>query len=118
MISFRTKKTQAKYDKYLKEKFDFRCICCLQDMKIAEYKHWVLLKNKFPYDAVYKNHNMLVVKRHIKTLSEQTPEEQAEFNKIVDEKKDEAKHQLLMLNAEVRRTIPEHLHFHLVDYLT
>lgn len=118
MISYRTKKTQDKYDKYLKEKYNFRCILCIQDMKIKEYDHWILLKNKFPYDAYYKNHRLLATKRHIKYLSELTREEQAEFNKLIDKNEGEIKYQLKMFNAEERRSIPRHLHFHLMDYLT
>ena len=51
-MTLRTNQTEKIYQKYLKEKYDGVCIFCAKDLLIKEYKYWILLKNRFPYNKI------------------------------------------------------------------
>ena len=61
-MTLRTKITQQKYKEFLEEggALDF------SDWKnrlIKEYKHWRLIRNWFPYDAITVKNDILITKR-------------------------------------------------------
>lgn len=108
--TLRTKKTQKEYMAYLEEQYDQSCIFCAKDMLIKEYDLWILVKNKFPYDKVFKDHYMLATKRHVEELYQLTDEEHQELDKLFDI----IPHNQAILNRRSDRSIPRHFHLHLV----
>ena len=108
--TLRTEKMQKEYMRYLDAHYDGKCIFCARDMLVKEYEYWVLVKNRFPYDRVYKNHLMLATKRHVEELYELTEEEHAELDKLFDE----IPHNQAILNRRADRSVPRHFHLHLV----
>jgi diadenosine tetraphosphate (Ap4A) HIT family hydrolase len=79
---------------------------------VKEYEQWRIINNRFPYDRVATVSHMIVPKRHT-TESGLTPDEQAEFTRI----KDEYLHQeydFFIEAAHHKKTIPAHLHIHLI----
>ncbi len=108
--TLRTPKNQKRYMKYLDEQYDQSCIFCAKDLIVREYKYWILVKNKFPYDKVFKNHNMLATRRHVEELYELTDEEHQELDRLFDE----IPHNQAILNKRADRSIPRHFHLHLV----
>ena len=81
---------------------------------IQTFEHWILMKNKFPYDRYFTKSDMLVTKRHVPddNLSEA---EEAELMHL--------KHQVLCSDYDsiiehmsLNKSIPEHTHLHLVEY--
>ena len=107
----RTTKNEENYFNHLKQAGD-DCIFCKKDLLIKEYKHWILLKNKFPYDLVAKKHDMLAPTRHVEKIGECTTEELIELKKIVKELT--PKYDCLLDNFPKKKTIPLHYHFHLL----
>lgn len=109
-VTLRTPENQKRYMEFLKNKYQGNCIFCAKDLLVKEFDLWILLKNRFPYDRVYKNHYLLAPKRHVEELYQLTPEEHTELDKIFDE----IPHNQVILNRRSDRSIPRHFHFHLV----
>lgn len=108
--TLRTPKTQKKYMDYLSNDYTGNCIFCAKELLVKEYKYWLLIKNRFPYDKVYTNHLLLAPKRHVAELYEITEAEHQELDKLFDE----IPHNQVILNKRADRSIPRHFHFHLV----
>lgn len=108
--TLRTSKTQKEYMSFLQANYDGKCIFCARDLLVKEYKYWILVKNRFPYDRVYEKHCMLATKRHVEELYELTHDEHMELDTLFDE----IEHNQVILNRRANRSIPRHFHVHLV----
>jgi len=79
---------------------------------LEEFTHWRIIDNRFPYDKISSVHHMLVTKRHIveKDLS---VEERDELLHLKDNYLGQKyEHMLEALTSQ--KSIPKHLHFHLL----
>lgn len=110
--SFRTAKTEAKYQKELQSLKG--CFICRRDLLIKEYKHWIIVGNRYPYDAVAQTHHMIAPKRHISKHEELSLEELSELNQIREKNADT--YDFEMFNLPHRQTHPPHFHIHLIKY--
>ncbi len=81
---------------------------------IRNYTYWYIIPNLFPYDAVTSVHDMLVPHRIFSTMSECNQEERQEYEKIIDELEKEKYYDAIIKNFSKIRSIPRHLHLHLV----
>jgi hypothetical protein len=81
---------------------------------IKEFKHWVIIKNEFPYDAIAKTSHMLSTKREVafdwNLLNE---EEIKEFNELKNNYIKE-NYEVLWENLPKGQTQPGHFHLHLL----
>ena len=109
-MTFRKTKTEEKYQNFLKNKYNGHCIFCREDDKISEFNHWILVENTFPYDRIAESHTMLATKRHISDLNQMSFQEQKELNMLLDS----LTYDMCILNNEQQRSVPDHLHFHLI----
>jgi len=109
-MTLRSKKLEKIYQDYLKNDYDYKCIFCSRDMIIEEFNHWILLKNKFPYNKVFKNHCLLSPKAHIKEFKDLYKDEITELNELLEE----LDYDMCILNKKKKRSVPEHFHYHLV----
>jgi len=112
--TLRTKTTDMAYAEHRRNNPDPPCILCDQDLLIKEYKYWVLLKNRYPYDAVAKRSSMLTTRRHIMYEKELTHEEYQEYLEIKAELFKE--YSCVIENAPKNKTIPMHAHYHFLEY--
>lgn len=81
---------------------------------VKEFKNWVILENKFPYDRVATVNHIIVTKREVVSdWSLLTQEEREEFEKI---KADYLmnKYDALLENFPSAQTMPGHFHLHLL----
>ena len=111
MISLRKKKSEKFYQEDVPEK---GCFCCGWDMLVKEYKHWVVLNNKYPYDAIASKHDLICPKRHIVSRDELTTVELAELREI--RKLNEKIYDFEMWSYPHRQTHPVHYHIHLIKF--
>ena len=114
--TLRLPKTQSSYVKYLENEYDGSCIFCakkellpITDIERAA-KDWIVVKNKFPYDKIFKNHIMIAPSRHVGDVWELTDDERKQLDMLLDKKK----YTMCILNKRESRSIPQHLHYHLV----
>jgi diadenosine tetraphosphate (Ap4A) HIT family hydrolase len=111
MLSLRTKKSEEFYQKDVQQA---GCFICGFDLLVKEYKKWVILENKYPYDAISNKHHLLCPKRHIATREEMTVDELDELKVIRKETGD--LYDFEQWNYPRRQTHPIHFHYHLIKF--
>lgn len=108
MISLRTPETEERYQR--ERKHTKGCFICKRDLFVREFKHWVIVENRWMYDAIAKVNHVLAPKRHIQKMSQLNREEQKEYFELMDTLKD---YHFVMFNFPERQSHKSHLHFHL-----
>ncbi len=112
MKSLRTRISQVEYDNYVKSKpAEAPCELCGREA-MTSFKFWKIILNRFPYDRIADHHTMLVPIRHIteKELSEE------EYRELVSIKESQLNEYRYIIEATpITKSIPLHLHFHLVN---
>jgi len=114
-LLLRTEKTAQAYEDYIKARdSQSGCPLCDSDEILKEFDHWLLMHNKFPYDRYFAKSDMLVPKRHI-TEGQLNDAERLEF---VELKQNVlyTEYDSIIEHFPAQKSIPEHLHFHLVQY--
>lgn len=112
MASFRTPEAEQKYVDFRKTpEFGKDCALC-SEPAIKQYKHWKIVKNNFPYDRIASVHNMIVPLEH-KTEMDIGKEEWIEFQQIKKDYLDKT-YEFIIEATSQKKSIPQHLHLHLI----
>ena len=112
-VDLRTKKTRRKYLKLISEGFLVNgCSLCKETKSIKEFKHWRILNNRFPWDRIAKTHHMIIPKRH--TIYEELNEIEKKEFEIIKVGYIEEKYELIAEAMNKKKSIPKHLHIHLI----
>ena len=112
MATLRTKETEARYQKLISEGFlNDGCNLC-KAPSIMDFEHWRIIGNLFPYDLIAKVHHMIIPKRHI-TGTDITETEKQELESLKDEYINQ-EYSYIIEAVKKGRSIPGHLHFHLI----
>jgi len=82
---------------------------------LINYKHWFLIANRFPYDMIYAEHDLLVCKRQVARRDDLSIAELIELNEAINEL--ENQYHLIFENTMSRRSIKNHYHLHLARYV-
>ncbi len=107
----RTPEMRAKYDAHMS---GTEIIPDDPDELIKDFVHWKIIKNKFPYDAIFSTHHMIVSKRIFSSTEEATAEETAEYLEIKQQLNNEGFYDLLLENFHKNQSKPKHCHIHLL----
>lgn len=83
---------------------------------IREFTHWVIIKNRFPYDTMVRTNDMLVSRNKNTYLYDCSPEEQNEYHEIIKQLSEEAYYDALIDNFPKARSVKKHTHIHLVQW--
>lgn len=75
---------------------------------------WRIQPAKFPYDAVYSKHDLLIPARHIDKKEDLTRAELFWLQTILAEYDYTDEYDSIMYNFKRKQTVPQHLHFHLL----
>jgi len=108
-------RTQETYDAYMKtlagRSLDDGCALC-KEVLIKEFKYWKIIDCRFPWSRIAQIHHMAIPKRHI-VYAELNEEEKKEFEeiKIVYIEKE---YDLIAEATNKKKSIPGHLHIHLI----
>ena len=83
---------------------------------IKQWEHWRLVENDYPYDAFFKTHHMLVIKRGgVAERTDLNDTERAELEQILKQFVYPGYH-FWFENCPRRRTAPGIYHLHLIVY--
>lgn len=85
-----------------------------QETHIADFELWFMVANRFPYDMVFGQHDLLLPRRKIASREEFTAEESQELQHILRQLS--SQYDLVFENFPHRRSIPMHYHLHLASY--
>lgn len=112
-VTLRTKETYEKYTKLIAEGFLANgCNLCKKTKTLKEFEHWRIVDNLFPWDNIAEKHDMIIPKRHI-VFEELNDLEKKEYEKIKIEYI-EKEYELIAEATNKKKTIPEHMHIHLI----
>lgn len=82
--------------------------------RLISWRYWYLIENRFPYDMIFSQHDMLVPVSGVATRAELTVPELIELNGILDELSNQ--YDLWFENFNHRRSIKATYHLHLGRY--
>jgi hypothetical protein len=89
--------------------FDFK-----EESILREFTHWVIIKNRFPYDNVAKVNDMLVSKRPIGRHYDGTKDEEDEYHAILKLLAKEGYYDALIENFPSTKSVKKFAHTHLI----
>jgi hypothetical protein len=89
--------------------FDFT-----EETIIREFTHWVIIKNRFPYDNVAKVNDMLVSRKPIGRHYDGTEEEEREYHDILKLLAQEDYYDALIENFPSTKSVKKFAHTHLI----
>ncbi len=85
----------------------------LEEERLAEWQHWALIENEFPYSSAFKVHHLLIPKR-VACKTELKKHELAELDAILDELSE--KYDCHLVNYVNKQSIRSHYHVHMLVY--
>lgn len=87
----------------------------LEEKVLIRYKHWVVIANRFPYDLIFREHDMIVPRRKFASREEMSHAEWFELNELLGDLVHQ--YDLFFENLGARRSISDHYHLHLANYV-
>lgn len=85
----------------------------IDEPRIKEWKHWLLIDNAFPYDTAFKTSHILIPKRVV-TKERLDKVELEELNSVMDELS--LKYDCYMVNFSRKQSVKAHFHIHFLIY--
>ena len=119
-ISLRTKQTEEAYQRHLKLLDKDYCPFCdgrRIRTKKEVFKHWFIIENRFPYDQIFEVSDMLILKRHTSNEWDLTVTEFIELQEIRRDIISGTDYDLIQENVSARKSVPPHLHYHLLRFI-
>lgn len=113
-ITLRTPENEARYQEYLRTVSPNYCFFCANNPTKPSpdnFKFFFLIENDYPYDAFYKDHYILALKRHVMKLKEEEEVELKYLLRQFDGSFDQA-----IYNFTSRQSIKGHFHIHLLSF--
>jgi diadenosine tetraphosphate (Ap4A) HIT family hydrolase len=116
-ISLRSPEMQAKYQERRKTYHDDTCVLCglAHDPALPAFETLKIALDEFPYDRVAQRHYMIMTKRHVQRFEDLTAQELAELLAAYDQAAGWG-FESIIVNVGSERSMPGHLHWHLVEY--
>ncbi len=107
----RTEETERRYQE-MKDRGELEGVCALCRVEPTRlYTNWKIIPNEYPYDKVFKHHDMVVPLRHTAELND---EEKAELEIIRNTYINE-NYRYVLEATNRTKSIPAHYHLHLVE---
>lgn len=110
MKTLRKPESEAIYTEYKKQNKE-GCPFCIE---ASDGRLWRIQPAKFPYDAVYAKHDLLVPARHISKREDLTETEEKQLQEILAFYDSTDQYDSIIYNFKHKQTVPQHLHFHLL----
>jgi len=91
-------------------------LCELHHLKvITEFKHWVIVQNQYPYDAVADEHHLLAPKVHVPDTDDLDVDDLTEYQDVVIPYLED-RYDFIGQNTPHNQTQPQHVHLHLLTW--
>ena len=104
----RLQSTENEYRRYLQTKpLGFK-----YDKPVADFTDWLLIKNIFPYDRIFKKHHLLIPAERKAKFTDLPLRTQRRYHEILARL--EPYYDRYFVNMPKGRSVPEHWHCHLV----
>ena len=120
MISPRSPKVETQYQNFKKKKKkagqDLTVFDLKDEIVIREFKHWLIIENRFPYDNMTSVNHMLIPKRTLNDLAEASQVELAEHQAIRYILIEEGFYDAVVENLPRSKSVTQHAHLHLVRW--
>ena len=120
MISPRSTETEKKYQQFKKEKLesgsDLSAFNLDDEELIKEFDHWLIIKNRFPYDNMTSVNHMLVPKRQIDDFAKTNELERDEHEDIRRMLIEDEYYDAIVENLPRSKSVSRHAHLHLVRW--
>lgn len=104
-------KQQAAHNPDTLNTFDFA-----QETILREYEHWLIIKNRFPYDGMTRRNDLLVSRTPLETLYHAPAAQQEEYHRIIQELAQEGLYDALIENFPRTKTVTRFVHIHLIQW--
>lgn len=88
----------------------------IEEPALYYFIHWKIVENNFPYDLIAKRHHLLFPVRRVVSEEELNEEELEELKVIKKAIANTTTYDVFFENTPHRRTIPGHMHYHLMAY--
>ena len=111
-ITFRTITTADAYHVFRKERTGQDSCPLCNEKPIATFNHWVIVPNRFPYDAIANVHHMIMPREHI-IQAKVTKEAWAELASLKQGYLNDH-YDVIMESLPSQSSIPKHFHLHLI----
>lgn len=108
-------RTAASEQKYQDAKADKNLQPLSQVEPIKEWKYWKLIPNQFPYDGIFRRHNMLLPKRQFADRTQMRMTEWSELQAIIRDYV-EKHYDLIIDNTQRKRSVLSIYHLHVANY--
>lgn len=109
--SMRTEKGEQEYQAAKREG---RTIPLISEPSKHTFHYWKLIANRFPYDKIFRTHDMLVPLREFSRRSEMTPDEEQALKDALNYL--DPHYDLHFENFSHRRSVKGHFHIHLASF--
>lgn len=118
VLTLRKPQSEKAYQEWKKKNDPCYCPFCNRDLMRKEFKYFIIIENRFSYDALpIDTHYLLASKRHIKSEDEMTLEERAELKSIEWQiMNKQLGFDSILQNSYDKMSIPSHWHKHLLVY--
>ncbi len=112
-MDFRTAAVDKRYARWKKTKgVNGECGLCPKK-PLKSFRHWIIVKNDFPYDKIATRHDMILSRRHAPE-PKLTPQELRELRKI-KERYIHKTYEFIIEATYKKKSIPDHFHLHLIN---
>ena len=112
MKTLRTRKSENIYIKHRKNNKETGCPLCKRE-KLKLFKYWKIIKNRFPYDKIAREHSMLLPIRHV-TENGLNKKELDELKGIKNSYINKSDYNYIIEATESNKSQPNHFHLHLI----
>jgi diadenosine tetraphosphate (Ap4A) HIT family hydrolase len=116
-LSPRKWRTQATHNQYEEDREqDLKSNICplCEEIPLNVFNYWKIFPNKYPYDAVSDNHDLLLPKRHVANYQNLSKEEVEELISLKESYLNQ-NYTYLIEAMTKNKSIPGHLHYHLIE---
>jgi hypothetical protein len=95
------------------------CFACAKDLIRKEFIYWFICENRYSYTGLMGKHDLLVVKRHVRSIEELTRKEILEWTSIFYQLNNThpGKYHQMTYNFPERQSCKFHFHLHLTVFL-
>lgn len=113
-VTLRTPENQKRYMEFLKNNKNRRCFICDRELLVKEYKNFIIIKNKFPYNRIFAQHFLICPKRHISQIFQLNISEIKELEKILST----FDYDMIFWNNTKYQSHKSHIHLHLCKLIS
>jgi len=83
---------------------------------LREFEHWVIIRNRFPYDRMARTNDMLVSRRPLPSRHDGSHKEQSEYEDIMQLLAAEDFYDAYMENFPKIKSVKKYVHIHLIQW--